>query len=296
VVIEVIETEPTDKEAIQDATCVAVGFDADDCTFKGEGLPELARVIGGEELVAQIDTITHMGMKPKELGGIPWEEGFAARLQLLNLRPKHINTLTDIYRANITPYVKECIYVMQLADIEPLMISAGISQAVLPVAVELGIKPKYVYANTVVEDNNGFFTQYKTDTPLSRGKKDELVNAVRQEHGFIGRMAMVGDGHMDMKAIKVNGIKIGFGAHCPRSEVRDASHVYIRKPSFASVAPLILGTAGMRQVLEKDPQQFDFLAEGIRALCEDVDVQKEAVEYVDGLIKFMESVKGDYII
>jgi phosphoserine phosphatase len=202
-------------EPLLDGMCLAVGMDGDDCLFEGEGLPEIARLKGGN-LYDMVDEITQRGMMKKEEGGLSWEEGFAARLELLRLTDGDIKNLEGIYASRITPHAFDVIRVLQLQGIQPLIISGGIRQAIVPVAALMGVSEEHVYANTLIPDEDGFYTRYDTTTPLAQGRKDLLVADIRRQRNFVGRLAMVGDGHMDMRAITGSGIKIGFCAYTPR--------------------------------------------------------------------------------
>ena len=278
------------KEILQDGLCQAVGFDGDDCLFKGEGLPEIARYKGANIYESVLD-ITQRGMS----GGLSWEEGFAERLKILQLTDADIKILGDIYASNITPHAADVIRVLKMQGIEPLIISGGIRQAIVPVAESLGVPAENVYANTVLPDNKGFFTLYDTDTPLSQGRKDVLVSDIRRQRSLIGRLGMVGDGHMDMRAITGSGIKIGFCAYESRDSVKNASNVYIIKASFLTVAPLVLGVEGVKKLVADFPGERFFIVQAIRQLQADVVFNAEAIAFGRKLQELADNLETEQV-
>ena len=104
--------------------------------------------------------------------------------------------------------------------------TAGIQQAVLPLADELKIPRRNVHAVALTFDAIGGYEDFDRRSFLTRpGGKELVVRDIRaRSHG---KAAFVGDGASDLEARPAVDLFIGFGGVVVRPRVKENADVYI---------------------------------------------------------------------
>lgn len=201
-----------------------VCFDVDSTLVDFEGIDFLAR--GNREIVA----LTEAAMN----GEIPLEEVYARRLELVRPTRSQIDELAQEYIARTVPDAAETIAALRNAHVDVHLVTAGIEQAVVPLAESLGLQQRAVHAVRVDFDEKGDYVSFDRGTPLTRsGGKETVVMNIRARTK--GKVAFVGDGVSDLETKSVVDLFIGFGGVARRAEVERACSAYIREKTLLPV-------------------------------------------------------------
>jgi len=127
----------------------------------------------------------------------------------------------------MTDGAEETIRTLREAGAQVHLVTAGIAQAILPLASHLGVPQRAVHAVALRFNERGEYEDFDRRTFLTRpGGKELVVRDVRaRSHG---RAAFVGDGVSDLEAKPAVDLFIGFGGVCVRERVRDNAEVFVR--------------------------------------------------------------------
>jgi phosphoserine phosphatase len=203
-----------------------VFFDVDSTLAAIEGIDELGR--GNPEIAA----LTEAAMN----GEIPLDEVYARRLEVLRPTRDAIERLGERYVEAMIPDAPETFDALRRAGMEIFIVSAGIEQAILPLADRLGVPPRSVHAVRLEFDSGGNYAGFDRRSPLTRnGGKETIVMNVRSRAK--GKAAFVGDGITDLEAKPAVDLFIGFGGVRHRERVCGESDVYLTDPLLAGVLP-----------------------------------------------------------
>lgn len=206
-----------------------VFFDVDSTLAAIEGIDELAA--GNAEIAA----LTEAAMN----GELRMEDVYARRLEMIRPDRARIDKLAAMYVARMIPDAPEVVATLQEAGVEVLIVSAGIRQAILPLAERLGIPSRAVHAVDLVFDDGGSYVDFDRRSPLTRsGGKEIVVMNVRSRTK--GKAAFVGDGVTDLEAKPAVNLFIGFGGVRQREQVRAGADVFIEEPRLGRVVDLVL--------------------------------------------------------
>jgi phosphoserine phosphatase len=210
-----------------------VFFDVDSTLVTIEGIDVLA---GGDP---QVVALTEAAMT----GEIPIGEVYGRRLEIIRPSRADIESLGRRYVQSLTPGAAEVISALQEARVDVHLVTAGIEQAVLPLAAHLRLQPRAVHAVRLNFGGDGSFSGYDSSSPLARsGGKELVVRDVRARAK--GRAAFIGDGATDLEAVPAVDLFIGFGGVTMRDRVRDASAIYITDRSLTAVLSHLLEDNG----------------------------------------------------
>ena len=209
---------------------IRVVFFAVDSTLAAiEGIDELAA--GNAEIAA----LTEAAMN----GEVRMEAVYARRLEIIRPSRARIDELGRLYVERMIPDAPEVIAALQAAGVEIVVVSAGIRQAILPLAERLGIPARAVHAVELVFDGEGRYVDFDRRSPLTRsGGKETVVMNVRSRTK--GRAAFVGDGVTDLEARPAVNLFIGFGGVKARDQVRAGADVFVEEPRLTPVLAHIL--------------------------------------------------------
>lgn len=201
-----------------------VFFDVDSTLVEIEGIDYLAD--GNREIVALTDAAMN--------GEIPLEEVYARRLSIVRPTRQRIEDLGREYIARLVPDAREVVAELRASHVDVHIVSAGIEQAILPLAEELGLQPRSVHGVRLEFAEDGTYIDYDRKTPLTRsGGKETVVRNIRSRAK--GKVAFVGDGVSDLEAKGVVDLFIGFGGVARRAEVEAASIAYITDKTLRPV-------------------------------------------------------------
>lgn len=198
-----------------------VCFDVDSTLVDFEGIDFLAD--GNPEIVA----LTEAAMN----GDIPIEEVYGRRLSIVRPSRERLEALAHEYIARRLSDSAEVIAELRAAHVDVHLVTAGIEQAILPLAASFGLEPRAVHAVRLLLDDGGAYVDYDRRSPLARsGGKETVVINLRSRTK--GRVAFIGDGISDLETKPVVDLFVGFGGVKRRAEVEKEAAVYITEKSL----------------------------------------------------------------
>jgi phosphoserine phosphatase len=193
-----------------------VFFDVDSTLVTIEGIDVLA---GGDPEIAKL---TEQAMN----GEIPLDQVYAKRLELILPTRDAVDALGRRYVESLVDGAEETIRTLREAGAQVHLVTAGIAQAIAPLAAHLGIAPRAVHAVPLRFNTDGNYEDFDRRSLLTRpGGKELVVRDVRaRSHG---KAAFVGDGASDLETKPAVDLVIGFGGVCVRERVRDNADVFV---------------------------------------------------------------------
>ena len=205
-------------------------FDCDSTLSSIEGIDELGR-LRGPEVFARAQAMTEDAMN----GRIPIEDVFARRLEAI--RPSRGDTaqLAKLYLRHVEPTAQATVAHLQAAGWTPVIISAGFTQAIEPLAALLGIAR--IEAVGLRFGADGAYQGFDRAFPATRtGGKRLIVERLRSELGP-GKTVVVGDGVSDLEAAPAADLFIGFGRFVTRERVKREAAAFVT--SLAEIPALV---------------------------------------------------------
>jgi phosphoserine phosphatase len=195
-----------------------------------EGIDELARR-RGPAVLAEVAAMTQAAMD----GVIPVEQVFGRRLDLIRPTAADVAAIGAMYLANVEPDAKAAIAAARQAGWTPVILSAGYTQSIVPLAAYLGIDR--IEAVTLHFDDSGAYRGFDRDFPTTRsGGKPVRVTELKRELNPV-RTVMVGDGVSDLETKPVVDLFVGFGRYVERAKVKASAECVIH--SFLELPPLL---------------------------------------------------------
>ncbi|HXI13104.1 MAG TPA: HAD-IB family phosphatase [Thermoanaerobaculia bacterium] len=180
-------------------------------------------------------------------GEIPLEEVYRQRLELIRPTRLAIDRLGQQYLDAMLPDVDEVLMTLRDAGVNLQLITAGIEQAVLPLATKLGIARGSVHAVALRFTAEGEYLDFNRASHLTRsGGKETVVRDIRARRH--GRAAFVGDGMTDLETKDAVDLFIGFGGVKIRESVRAGADFYLTEPRLAALIPIILEGEHARRI------------------------------------------------
>jgi phosphoserine phosphatase len=167
----------------------SIVFDVDSTLSAVEGIDWLASQ-RGPEIAAWSAGLTERAME----GEIPIEAVYVERMRIVKPTLAEIQQLGNVYVERIAAGAVETIAVLRAHDIEVIMISGGLREAILPLARELGVDEENVYAVSVFFDEQGNYAGFDDASLLTRqtGKRTTVG-----QMDLKGPILAVGDGMTD---------------------------------------------------------------------------------------------------
>lgn len=206
-----------------------VFFDVDSTLVTIEGIDVLAN--GNLEVVR----LTEAAMN----GEIPIDEVYGRRLELIRPTRADIDALGVRYTESLVEGAEETIAALKAGGADVHLVTAGITQAILPLAAKLGIAPRAVHAVALEFDDQGHYRDFDRRSLLTRnGGKELVVHAILARAK--GNSAFVGDGVSDLETKPVVNLFVGFGGVHTRSRVKENAEVYVEEPTLQAVLPYLM--------------------------------------------------------
>jgi phosphoserine phosphatase len=206
-----------------------VFFDVDSTLVTIEGIDVL-----GEGNV-EVAKLTDAAMN----GKIPLEEIYERRLQMIRPTRAAIDALAGRYVDCVVEGGQETIAALHDAGAVVHLVTAGIEQAILPLARHLAIDPRRVHAVRVRFKASGEYEDFDRHSPLTRQHGKELV--VRDVRARAhGTAAFVGDGASDLEAKPAVDLFIGFGGVHTRPVVKDNADVFVDDRRLTAILPYLM--------------------------------------------------------
>jgi len=191
-----------------------VFFDVDSTLVTIEGIDVLAD--GNPEIANLTDAAMN--------GEIPLDQVYAKRLEMIRPSKDRVEKLGATYVQSLVDGATETIATLQDNGVIVHLVTAGIEQAIRPLADALNIRN--VHAVKLVFDANGHYKDFDRRSFLSRpGGKELVVRDVRaRSHG---KAAFIGDGVSDLEAKPAVDLFIGFGGVVVRPRVKENADLYV---------------------------------------------------------------------
>ena len=204
-------------------------FDVDSTLVTIEGIDVLAG--GNPEIVR----LTEAAMN----GEIPLDEVYGRRLEIIRPSRNDIHALAERYLASLVDGAAETITTLQSGGAYVHLVTAGITQAIEPVAFHLGIPQRGVHAVALEFHDDDSYKDYDRRSLLARaGGKELVVRALLARSK--GGSAFIGDGVTDLETKPVVDLFIGFGGVHERARVRENAEVYVTAPTLKGVLPYLI--------------------------------------------------------
>jgi phosphoserine phosphatase len=179
----------------------SVILDVDSTLSAVEGIDWLAAQ-RGPEIAAWSAALTERAMK----GEIPIEAVYRERMRIVKPTLPEIQQLGKVYVERMAAHAPETIAALRAHDVEVVMISGGLREAILPLAKELGVGKENVYAVSVFFDDQGKYAGFDDASLLTRqsGKRTTVG-----QMDLKGPILAVGDGMTDCE---IKSVVQGFAA------------------------------------------------------------------------------------
>ncbi|HEV7766981.1 MAG TPA: HAD-IB family phosphatase [Thermoanaerobaculia bacterium] len=204
-------------------------FDVDSTLVTIEGIDVLAN--GNPEIVALTDAAMN--------GEVPLDEVYARRLEIIRPTRADVDALGRRYLDSLVPGAAETIATLQAAGADVHLVTAGIAQAIAPLAEKLNIAARAVHSVALQFDDDGNYHDFDRRSLLTRnGGKELVVHAVLARAK--GRSAFIGDGVSDLETKPVVSLFVGFGGVHSRPRVMENAEVYVSEPALTAVLPYLI--------------------------------------------------------
>jgi phosphoserine phosphatase len=207
-------------------------FDVDSTLVSIEGIDVLGQ---GHAEVAEL---TRAAME----GSVPLDEVYARRLEIIRPSRESVERLADEYKASLVAGAAELIDVLHDQGVNIYLVSAGIAQAIVPLAQKLGISISQVRAVALVFDESGQYLDFDRRSLLTRPRGKEIVVRDIRARAH-GKAVFIGDGVSDLETKTAVDLFIGYGGVTVRDLVRHGADAYVTDPDLRSLIPTIIGSA-----------------------------------------------------
>ncbi|HXG72709.1 MAG TPA: HAD-IB family phosphatase [Gemmatimonadaceae bacterium] len=203
-----------------------------DSTLCGiEGIDWLAS-LRDDSVARAISELTEGAMR----GEVTLESIYSERLALVRPTESEISVLGDEYIESIAPGAESAISEMKAAGVNVLLVSGGIREAILPLAVRLKIPESNVHAVSVFFDAAGEYWGFDEMAPAAhQNGKRQIVDLLALERPIIA----VGDGMTDAEIRPAVDSFVAFTGFVSRDSVVAAAERSVA--TFHELKGLVLG-------------------------------------------------------
>lgn len=167
----------------------SVIFDVDSTLSAVEGIDWLAAQ-RGPEIEAWSAGLTERAME----GEIPIEAVYGERMRIVKPTLLEIQQLGKVYIERMATHAAETIAELRANDVEVIMVSGGLREAILPLARELGVDEENVHAVSVFFDQDGAYAGFDDASLLTRQSGKRTIVG---QMDLKGPILAVGDGMTD---------------------------------------------------------------------------------------------------
>lgn len=179
----------------------SVIFDVDSTLSAVEGIDWLAAQ-RGPEIEAWSAGLTERAME----GEIPIEAVYGERMRIVKPTLLEIQQLGKVYIERMATHAAETIAELRANDVEVIMVSGGLREAILPLARELGVNEENVHAVSVFFDQDGAYAGFDDASLLTRQSGKRTIVG---QMDLKGPILAVGDGMTDCE---IKSVVQGFAA------------------------------------------------------------------------------------
>lgn len=206
-----------------------VFFDVDSTLVTIEGIDVLAD--GNPEIVK----LTEAAMN----GELALDEVYGRRLDIIRPTLADVENLGEKYKQTLVDGAEETIATLQRAGVDVHLVTAGITQAIAPLAAKLNLAPRAVHAVRLEFHEDGSYKDFDRRSFLTRpGGKELVVHAILARAK--GKSAFIGDGVSDLETKPAVTRFIGFGGVARRERVEANADVYVTDTTLRAVLPYLL--------------------------------------------------------
>ena len=197
-------------------------IDCDSTLSAIEGVDELAR-LRGSACFQEVEAMTHAAMD----GRVPIDEVFGRRLEIIRPTRVECAAIGRMYIEQVEPAAKAVIAEAKGRGWTPVILSAGYTQVIAPLAAYLDIER--IEAVRLDFDAEGNYAGFDRDYPTTKnGGKPARILQLKEDLKPT-RTIMVGDGISDLETTSAVDLFIGFGGYVQRPRVRDSAPVFIHR-------------------------------------------------------------------
>jgi phosphoserine phosphatase len=179
----------------------SVIFDVDSTLSAVEGIDWLAAQRGPEIEVGSAG-LTERAMQ----GEIPIEAVYGERMRIVKPTLLEIEQLGKVYVERMATGAAETIAELRANNVEVIMVSGGLREAILPLAKELGVDQKNVHAVSVFFGQDGTYAGFDDSSLLTRQSGKRTIVG---QMDLKGPILAVGDGMTDCE---IKAVVQGFAA------------------------------------------------------------------------------------
>jgi len=198
----------------------AVCFDVDSTVCMDEAIDELAKFAGKER---EVTDLTLKAMR----GGLTFRDALEKRLNMIQPSTTMLNNYLLSHPPYLTPGVEELITELHDRAIPVYLVSGGFREIIEPIAEQLDIPRKNVFANSLKFYFNGDYAGFDENEPTSHQEgKAEVVAYLKHRYGY-RRIIMIGDGATDLAACPPADAFIGFGGNQVREKVKQEAKWFV---------------------------------------------------------------------
>jgi phosphoserine phosphatase len=176
-------------------------FDVDSTLSAVEGIDWLAAQ-RGPEIEAWSARLTERAME----GKIPIEAVYSERMRIVKPTLLEVQQLGQVYIERMATRATETIAELRANNIEVVMVSGGLREAILPLAGELGVDQKNVHAVSVFFGQDGAYAGFDDASLLTRQSGKRTIVG---QMDLKGPILAVGDGMTDCE---IKSVVQGFAA------------------------------------------------------------------------------------
>ena len=205
-------------------------LDVDSTLSNVEGIDWLA-ARRGAEIEAWSAGLTERAMR----GDLPIEAVYSERMRIVKPTLPEIQELGKIYIERVATHAAEAIADFRANDVEVVMVSGGLREAILPLAKELGVGQENVYAVSVFFDQDGGYAGFDDASLLTRQSGKRTIVG---QMDLKGPILAVGDGMTDCEIKSVVQGFAAFTAFTRREAVIERADYVIE--SFDQLRDLVL--------------------------------------------------------
>ena len=205
-------------------------LDVDSTLSNVEGIDWLAAQRGAE-IEAWSAGLTERAMR----GDLPIEAVYSERMRIVKPTLPEIQELGKIYIERVATHAAETIADFRANNVEVVMVSGGLREAILPLAKELGVGQENVYAVSVFFDQDGGYAGFDDASLLTRQSGKRTIVG---QMDLKGPILAVGDGMTDCEIKSVVQGFAAFTAFTRREAVIERADYVIE--SFDQLRDLVL--------------------------------------------------------
>jgi phosphoserine phosphatase len=196
-------------------------FDCDSTLSSIEGIDEMGR-LRGPEIFADVERMTNDAMN----GKIPVESVFGSRLELIRPSRSDVAAVGRRYVETVEPTALHTVITLKSRGWTPIILSAGFTEAIRPLAQFLGIEIIKAVDLTFAAD--GSYTGFDATFPATRsGGKPVVVRALKAQYSP-EKVVAIGDGVSDLETKPEVDLFVGFGRYVARPRVEREAHKFVR--------------------------------------------------------------------